>query len=67
MENGPAVATVIPEGAGRVNGGFLGFWPWWACVTSVSCFPVTAMSVGDWLGMSRTGRSPAAVAARRRP
>src|SRR6266568_4995340 len=48
----------------RVKGCFGGVLAAWrACVTGVSCFPDSCHVRGWWSGGSRTGRSPAAVAA----
>jgi hypothetical protein len=57
-------AVVIPEGAGPCQGGFCGVLAGVrACVTGVSCFPDSCHARGERPGGSRTGRSPAAVAA----
>jgi len=51
------------KGRSRVKGGFGVFGAGWACVSGVSCFPGSCRARGELPGGSRTGRSPAAVAA----
>jgi hypothetical protein len=55
--------VVIPEGAGPCQRGFQGFEPWRGVRDRASCFPAAAIWVARGRAGSRTGRSPAAVAA----